>query len=169
MSPGKPPSDADAILHVVVGPDEHGVVRHGDAVATACGDRVLRLPEPRPLTADEVGCARVLHVPWTDRLFGRRCEEATAAFASLTGPWLDRGLSLSVTLHDLPVGDSPLEQRRRAAYRGVVERATGVVVSSWRELELVQELSVTARSLRCIPLPVTAPRAPAVTTVATPP
>jgi len=148
------------VLHVVVGPDEHGVVRHGQAVATACGDRLLRLPEPRPLTTAEVGDARVLHVPWTDRLFGRRAEESLVGFLALTAPWVDRGLSLSVTLHDLPVGDSALEERRRAAYRGVVAGATGVVVSSWRELELVQELHLTARSLRCIPLPVALPELP---------
>ncbi|MEO3936541.1 glycosyltransferase [Dermatophilaceae bacterium Soc4.6] len=154
-TPGSPTPTADpATLHVVVGPDEHGVVLHGELVGHACGDWVLRLPAPRPLTDDELGTARVVHVPWTDRLFGRRAEQALAAFAALTEPVLQRGLSLSVTLHDLPVGDSALEQRRRTAYRGVVAHATGVVVSSWRELELAQELSVTARSLRCIPLPV---------------
>ncbi len=156
------------VLHVVVGPGEHGVVRHGEAVARACGDRLLRLAEPRPLTPAEVGDAGVLHVPWTDRLFGRRAEESLVEFLAVTGPWVDRGLSLSVTLHDLPVGDSALEERRRAAYRGVVARAAGVVVSSWRELELAQELAVTARSVRCIPLPVAPPEPPTGTARETP-
>ena len=144
-------------VHVVVGPLEHGVVRHGVLVAEACAQPLLRLLVPAPVEVARLGGAQVAHLSFTDRLFGRTAEQATAAFRDLVDPWVAAGVAISVTLHDLPADDSPLEVRRRAAYRDVVSRARGVVVNSWRELELAGRLEVEARSLRCIPLPVEAP------------
>lgn len=142
-------------VHVVVGPEEHGVVRHGLLVAAACGGEVVRLRGPDPVpAADVLGGADVVHVPFTDRLFADHAEDAVVAFRALVWPFLEAGVALSVTLHDLPAGDSALERRRRAAYGEVVGLASGVVVNSWRELELVDGLAARARSLRCIPLPV---------------
>ena len=139
-----------SVTHVVVGPDEHGVVRHGRLVADACGLPIVRLDAPR---AVDVTGADVVHLPYTDRLFGEQAEESSAAFRAMTEPWIRAGCTVSVTLHDLPSGDSGLERRRRAAYRDVASCAHGVVVNSQLELLLAERLDLPARSLRCIPLP----------------
>lgn len=147
------------VLHLVVGPEQHGVVRHGVEVAAALGQPVRRAATSQDLraTLTDGGLLDgldVVHVPFTDRLFAARAEEAAEAFEALVAPVLDRGLALSVTLHDLPAGDDPLDVRRRAAYDRVVRRCAGVVVSSRRELELVGRLDEHARSVRVVPLPV---------------
>lgn len=147
-------SVAPVVVHVLVGPAQHGVVRHGLDVARACGDRVVRREVAGPVEPAELAGAQVVHVPYTDRLFGRRAEESADAFEAMTAPWLAAGLALSVTLHDLPAGDSAWDQRRRAAYDRVLVGARGVVLNSRRELELAGRLRERARSLRCIPLPV---------------
>lgn len=153
--------------HVVVGPDEHGVVRHAVQVARACGHRL-----ERGTTAAEVAGLRpeagtLVHLPFTDRLFGDLAPDSAAAFSALVDPWRERGVALSVTLHDLPdgTGDPGRDRRRRSAYREVVRRADGVVVNSWRELALLDTLLAGdpdgtedpvqpgPRSVRCIPLP----------------
>ena len=173
LDPGPTGLVEPRVQHVVVGPDEHGVVRHGVQVARACAQPLLRgsAPDPGALDPDALGrgAVEIVHLPFTDRLFAPRCEDAAAAFAALIAPARARGLSVSVTLHDLPADDSPLERRRRAAYEAVVGLADGVVVNSARELELVGRLTETARSLRLIPLPVTqvempSPRPPALDT-----
>ncbi len=148
------------VLHVVVGPDQHGVVRHGVEVATACGDAVVRTATPEPPAPTLLDDVDVVHVPFTDRLFAERCEDAAAAFEVLVAPVRARGLGVSVTLHDLPAGDDALQVRRRAAYDRVVRACTGVVVSSRRELELAGRLDEHARSLRLVPLPVDPVRRP---------
>ena len=142
------------VLHLVVGPDQHGVVRHGVQVAEACGHRTWRVPAPEPLPARLLDGVDVVHVPFTDRLFAARCEDAATAFETLVEPVRQRGVAVSVTLHDLPAGDDPLDVRRRAAYDRVVRRCAGVVVNSRRELELAGRLDEHARSLRLVPLPV---------------
>ncbi len=154
------------VVHVVVGPEQHGVVRHGSVVARACGDRLVRLTEPTDgadLEGSDLEGSDVVHVPYTDRLFGPRAEQSADAFLTMVRPWLAAGLTLSVTLHDLPAEDSAWDHRRAAAYRRVLALATGVVVNSWRELELVEPLLPTTgplRSLRCVPLPLEPPLAP---------
>ena len=50
---------------------------------------------------------------------------AASAYEVLTAPLLAAGVALSLTLHDLPAGDSPLQVRRRAVYRRVVATALG--------------------------------------------
>jgi len=64
------------VTHVVVGPEEHGVVRHGRLVAETGGSPVVRLDAPGDV---DVAGADVVHVPYTDRLFGERAEESAAA------------------------------------------------------------------------------------------
>lgn len=142
------------VLHVLVGPEEHGVVRHARSVAAACGHDVLRAELPEQVTPEALTRAAVVHVPFTERLFAPTCEDAAAAFETLVAPARAAGVSVSVTLHDLPAGDSPLQVRRRAAYDRVVAGARGVVVNSRLELGLVAELRHQTRSLRMIPLPV---------------
>lgn len=140
-----------AVTHVVVGPEEHGVTRHGRLVARACASPLVEVDTPRRVEITE---ADVVHVSFTDRLFGERAEESATAFRAMVQPWTEAGLALSVTLHDLPDGDSDRELRRLAAYREVVACAHGVVVNSRRELQLAQRLTTGRQRLRCIPLPV---------------
>jgi GT2 family glycosyltransferase len=149
--PGREP-----VLHLVVGPDQHGVVRHGTEVAEAGGDRLIRAGTPAAVGPDWWADAAIVHLPYTDRLFGERCEQSADTFAAIVAPALAAGVALSVTLHDLPAGESDREQRRRAAYRRVVAEARGIVVNSGRELELLSAIGHRGRSVRMIPLPVQA-------------
>ena len=139
-------------LHVIVGPNEHGVVRHAADVAQACGDDVLRFADASiariPAGYD------VVHIPYTDRLFAATCEASASAFERLSQAVAARGSLLSVVLHDLPFGPSTLQARRREAYRRVSARASGVVVSSHLELQAAEFFLVEARVARVIALPV---------------
>ncbi len=143
-----------AVAHLVIGPDRHGVVRHGELIAEALGHRIIRAETVDRVRQADIAGFDVVHLPYTDRLLAARCEDSAAAFEQLVEPLLAGGVAVSVTLHDLPAGDSPLETRRRAAYQRVVAAARGIVVNSRRELGLVGRLSERARSLRLIPLPV---------------
>lgn len=141
-------------VHLIVGPPEHGVCRHGELIAEALGHPVVRAERPELVPVADLRGAAVVHVPYTDRLFAEHCEDSAEALLALTAPLRAAGSAISVTLHDLPAGDSDLETRRRAAYQRVVAQARGIVVQSGRELTLVEELVEHARSLRRIPLPV---------------
>jgi GT2 family glycosyltransferase len=149
------PPPHPCVLHLVIGPLQHGVVRHAISVAKACGDTLLRFDEPAdcqlPPGFD------VIHVPYTDRLFGRNAEASAAAFAAVAQAVISSGARLSTTLHDVPAGDDPLAQRRRSAYRKVVSYAAGLVVASAAELAEAELLGDAARSRRVIPLPVAKP------------
>ena len=149
---GRPVTD---VLHLVIGPAEHGVVRHGCLVADACGHRVLRLTGANQLgELRELPACDVVHLPFTDRLLGATVEAAAAAFDRVAALVAAAGATLSVTLHDVPHDDSPLQQRRRALYGRVLAAARGVVVSSRVELALVEDGVEDVHSLRMIPLPV---------------
>ncbi len=143
-------------VHLVVGPDEHGVVRHGRLVADACGDQLVRAADPSDIGA--LPPCDVVHVPFTDRLFGRDAGTAGARFAAVARQVADTGAALSVTLHDVPHDDSPLQLRRRELYDTVIAAARGVVVNSAVELALVEDRADDVHSLRLIRLPIEAPR-----------
>ena len=140
------------VLHLVLGPDQHGVVRHAVSIARACGQDLLR----SKIAADvEVPVGYdVVHVPYTDGLFGRRCEDAASAFERVARRVTASGAALSVTLHDLPRGHDLLAQRRACTYRRVIASARGIVVSSVDELLQVERLKPDVHALRVIPLPV---------------
>ncbi len=132
------------------------MVRHASAVARSCGHHLYRAELPEAALAG--GFAKgyeVVHIPYTDRLFGLRCEESAAAFEAVAERVVTGGARLSVTLHDVPFGASALDRRRASAYRRVMARATGVVVASRAELARVEALQPRVRSLRVIPLPLT--------------
>ena len=148
-------ADGGEVLHVVVGPEEHGVVRHAvGAWPSACGHPLLRAERPEEVDPHRLTRAAVVHLPFTERLFAPTAEAAAAAYETVVAPAVAAGVAISVTLHDLPNGSSPLQERRRAAYDRVVASARGIVVNSRLELELVAGLRHCARSLRMIPLPV---------------
>jgi len=149
-----PDPRADRVVHLLVGPAEHGVVRHGRLIAAACGRPVRWTENPVPIDPAELDGARVVHVPYTDRLFATDCDSSATAFGSVIAPLTAAGVTVSVTLHDLPTADSDWGRRRVAAYRRVVAAASGIVVNSRQELRLVQQLAGRPRSLRMIPLPI---------------
>ncbi len=142
------------VVHVVIGDSEHGVVRHAVSIAEAFGHPVARAGTVDRLDLTALDGADIIHIAFTDRLFGAQAEEAAVTFAGLAEEVRTRGAALSVTLHDLPAGASAWADRRRVAYRAVCAPAAGVVVNSRRELDLVAELVASPRSLRMIPLPI---------------
>jgi GT2 family glycosyltransferase len=143
------------VLHLVIGPAEHGVVRHAVAVAKACGDELLQSGSPGDCAVP--GGFDLVHVPYTDRLFGSTAEASADAFDRVAQLVLASGATLSTTLHDVPSGDSALSRRRRLAYTRVVARANGLVVASNAELADAEALDDRARARCVIPLPVAAP------------
>src|SRR5438094_5033595 len=103
-------SATQPVLHLVVGPAQHGVVLHGRQVAQACGHGLLEAPDAdaaaRELAAAALPAGAVVHLPFTDRLFGPSIEAATDTVLALAGQVAGRGAALSVTLHDVPHDDS---------------------------------------------------------------
>ena len=111
------------VLAVVPGPDDHGVVVHGTAVAELVGARLTRTLDPPTGTWD------VTHVQFTDSLFGTGIAASADAFVR----WASRGTGpLVVTLHDVPGADpdSARDARRAEGYRRVAAYADAVVVCS---------------------------------------
>jgi len=129
------------MLAVVPGPEWHGVVVHGVAVGRAVGADVVRVLSP--VTAD------VVHVQFTDALFGPDIASAAAAFeqwrAQVDAP-------VVVTLHDVPGGDSDAarDARRTDGYARVMRAADAVVVSAEHEAARVRSLT----SPWVVPLPI---------------
>ena len=129
------------VVAVVPGPERHGVVVHGVAVALASGADVVR-----GLSAVD---ADVVHVQFTDALFGPDITSAAAAFerwrASVEA-------SVVVTLHDVPGGDTDRARdvRRSAGYARVVQAADAVIVSAEHEAERIRHLTAPW----VVPLPV---------------
>ncbi|SDF98999.1 glycosyltransferase [Klenkia brasiliensis] len=121
--------------HLVVGPPEHGVTRYARELAEAAGD-----------AADP----DVVHVHYTDRLFGPTAEESATAFAARVA---ELGRPVVVTLHDVPPDDgSVLQQRRARAYAAVVDAAAAVVVNSDHEATRLARFSPVRPAV--VPLPV---------------
>ena len=135
------------VLAVVPGPDTHGVVRHALSVAAAVGADVRRELGPVQKTYD------VVHVPFTDSLFGRDIAAAAAAFEAWTTTVEPR---VVVTLHDVPGADTDAarDARRRAGYLRVAAACDAVIVCSAAEAGRLRPRPVV------VPLPVT-PLAPA--------
>lgn len=147
------------ILHLVVGPDRHGVVMHSALIASACGQRMIRAETADEVRRAHLTGAEVVHVGFTDRIFGNTIEEAVAALSGLAAEVRGAGACLSLTLHDIPYDESPLQQRRRAGYLKVIALARGIVVNSQVELRLLHDSGPEVHSLRVVPLPV-CPRPP---------
>ena len=166
-SAAPPASAADAVsapptgpVHLVVGPDRHGVVVHALRIARAPGEEVLRVedatasagapvadsPSPGGLAGREV----VVH--FTDRAFGSTPESAAEAFTT----WVGDAASVQVVLHDVPqASDGTGQERRAAAYTRVVRASDRVVVSSEHERELLAAATgLDADRITVVPLPV---------------
>lgn len=131
--------------HLVVGPAHHGVVLFAQDLAAGVGGPVAHRP------GSALDAVDLVHLQFTDALYGPNCAEAAAAFTALAG---ELPGPVTVTLHDLPdPDDEPGRYRRRAAaYRTVVGAVDAVAVSSLHEAGLLERLG--GGTARVIPLPV---------------
>jgi hypothetical protein len=129
------------------GPAEHGVTRLARQIADAAqevgfGGTVLHEPDPGAVGAlvDRLPSAvRLLHLHVNDWLFADQQAGADQRIAALAQRLNRRGMTLTVTLHDLPqVSDGAMLFRRRAStYRAIVRQTGGIVVSSRHERALL--------------------------------
>lgn len=142
------------VVHLVVGPERHGVVRWAADIAGA-----LDSPVVRAATADDVDPAALMgapvHVHVTDRLFGPDATAAAYRFVELV-EGLD--VPVGVTLHDIPQpSDGAAYARRAAAYRRIGGVCRGLVVSSDHERSLMREAGWTGPDPEVIPLALSSP------------
>ena len=171
------------VVFVVAGPAQHSVVilagqiatrmvgmstpaHRPTVVVTARGDglegnaqlrqTLTSVSHPGPAASPPDA---VVHVHFTDQLFGPDCAAAAASYERLAGSIRgDFGARLSVTLHDVPMDvDAPDRyQRRAAAYRRVVAATDGpVIVNSGHEAALIRAIAPEVDPV-VIPLPVAA-------------
>jgi glycosyltransferase involved in cell wall biosynthesis len=148
----------DGVLHLVLGPAEHGVAGHALQLAAAAGEPVCHLAAPSPPGADSVldalrgpAQSRTVHLHVTDRLCGADPETAAELVERIAAHH-----PLTITLHDLPqVSDGPAGfLRRSAAYRRICAAARGVQVCSHHERELLAAVATCA----CVVVPLPVPR-----------
>jgi glycosyltransferase involved in cell wall biosynthesis len=150
------------VIAVLIGPEEHGVVRYGTTIAGAAGVALARHEDVASCRAAPPGGADVYHWHFTDRLFGPSIEVACDAFVDVVDRIDGRHV---VTMHDVPpAGGSPRDGRRAAAYRRVATRCDAVVVASRHErcrlLAAGIHRDVTVIPLAVVPAAVAARRAP---------
>ncbi|MBF5082530.1 glycosyltransferase [Quadrisphaera sp. INWT6] len=159
-------STGSAVVCLVVGPDEHGVVvealrQHAALSRVGAGAgvdaRLVRLAE-RP-TADALLAAVreappgpvLVHV--TDKLFGRSALEAADVLEALAAQ-----RRLVVALHDLPQASDGATNhaRRTTGYVRVARAAAAVLVASRHEARLLAACGVSAEEVpvAVVPLPV---------------
>lgn len=135
---------------VIIGPDDHGVVRHAIAVARASRQPFVRLNEP-PTAGQLAISTPVVHWHFTDRLFGSSAAAAAERFVSPTRSIDGRHL---VTLHDVPESAPTDHARRRtSAYRSVAGAAAAIVVASEHERRRLHRCGIQS-SVHVVPLPI---------------
>lgn len=138
------------VLAVVPGPEHHGVVRHGRAVAALVAARGVGVTVART-TEVPAGHHDLTHVQFTDALFGPDVASAADVFVawSRVAP-----RPLVVTVHDVPEeeGDPGRTERRRRAYRRVMGATDAVVVCTAGEAASARLVGGPAPVV--VPLPV---------------
>lgn len=119
---------APAPVHVVPGPEGHGVDLCARQLAAAVGATVV--------AASHESDVRAAHLHVTDRVWGDSPEQAARRVVATC-----RQRPTTLTLHDLPQPhDGPVFARRTRAYAEMVRAAAGVVVSSEHERGLLAEV-----------------------------
>lgn len=140
------------IDHLILGPENHGVTRHGAALA---GPRRTRLAAPGPEASALREYLRAasgpVHVHLTDHLLG----EDHAGIERGLGVLADAPVDVHVTLHDIP---QPAEgaarfTRRRALYGRLCAVAASVQVCSESERRMLSEMT-DREDIGVVPLPV---------------
>jgi glycosyltransferase involved in cell wall biosynthesis len=149
--------DAPPVVSIVVGPADHGANRHATTIAVLTGTRRATVEEARAITADLAAGAAVVHLHYTDRLWGPHATSAARAFCDAVGR-LAR--PIVVTLHDLPDGDGTDRDRRRTdAYRLVALAASTRIVASTHERARLRRCGIDAHVIG-LPIEATAVRPP---------
>jgi glycosyltransferase involved in cell wall biosynthesis len=150
------------VVHLIVGPEHHGVVRFGtelQVALTAAGfaGAQLRVDGPSGLADGLVAPGLGVHLQFTDRLFGADAHQAAAAVDGLAAQVHRRGGRVTATLHDLPQPcDHANYVARARAYASLSTKLDGIVVSSEHERILLRDIGVH-RHIAVIPLPIPAP------------
>ncbi|WP_257478701.1 glycosyltransferase [Acidipropionibacterium jensenii] len=162
------PSRGD-VLHVVAGPDHHGIARHAQQLVTLGQAPCLRLldaasREPRTLarTITTAADGRGVHLHLNDTLLGPGTVGVVAGVAAR--------VPVSLTLHDLPdprEGAARYDRRARACAE-LWRLSCGVVVASWHERGLLVDAARHAGEepdglppVAVVPLPLAPPVADA--------
>ncbi|MBN9112004.1 MAG: hypothetical protein J0I34_24875 [Pseudonocardia sp.] len=129
---------------VAPGPPDHGVVRHSATLA-----RLLRGGGVH--VVDDASVADIVHVQFTDALWGPDIATAAARFTEWAATVR---VPLVVTLHDLPGGDVDprRDERRCRGYTKVLAAADVVVVSAAHEAAKVA--AMTGQEAAVVGLPV---------------
>lgn len=139
--------------HLIVGPEQHGVVEYGLLLAKHAGGRVVRFDNWTALPTDPREFpAGPLQIYFTDHLFGSSPSEALTRVLNLVG-----NHPLSVSFHDVPQLEEGADRfaRRAKAYVELAQRADAVVVNSQHEARFfTQRLTQNPHpALRVVPLP----------------
>ncbi len=138
---------SEPVALVTVGPVDHGISRFGRELADAMlvqGFRGTVLHQADPSRLSEVverlpDHTRLVHLQANDWLFTDGSTDVGDRIAEFSAALRRHGRALTVTLHDLPQTGVSAELFRRRAhiYRVITELASGVVVSSEHERELL--------------------------------
>jgi glycosyltransferase involved in cell wall biosynthesis len=135
-------SGVSSATTIIVGPVGHGANRHAAAIAAATGSAIRAVEQPGELDIEHASGAPVVHLHYTDRLWGDDATSAGNAFRDATAQ-LRR--PVVVTLHDLPDDDGTERERRRAAAYGLVARlAAASIVASSHERRRLQRCGADA-------------------------
>lgn len=144
-----------SVVHLVPGPDSHGVVRH--ALTLLAQPALVSSPVVRGRHLGSPGLRpRLAHLHVTDHLWGESPDAAAAAVERVA-----QRCPVSLTLHDLPQPGEGVDRsaRRAAGYRRMVAAARGVVVASEHEQALLADClgSDPSPPVEVVPLPVDPP------------
>ncbi len=154
-------SDVKVTTLAIVGPLQHGVRMHANALAdhTPQAARIEgEISEVLPRLLTDQG---PVHVHFTDRIFGRDAAEAAEAIEQIAAV-----RPVSVTLHDIPQpSDGHAFAARCAGYARVIAAAHTVIVSSEYERGLLQRHAGISPRTRVDVDPLPIDRAPAAESV----
>ncbi|AKK01991.1 glycosyltransferase [Corynebacterium epidermidicanis] len=116
------------LVHVIVGPEQHGVVEYALRLHEQVGGPLVRAETVAELPAELP--AGPIHLTFTDHLFGSSPDSAVTAVLNLAS-----GRALSISCHDIPQPEEGSERfaRRAKAYRRLAASAQLLVVNSHHE------------------------------------
>ena len=160
-------STPNSVRYVVLGPEEHGVTRHAEALAKAVAGQIVRLPGENPVaeltglfetptsgsSSNNVSDSAGVHLHVTDHLLGRDAETIEKSIAALRAA----KAPIHLTLHDIPQPGEGAERcaRRSRIYADLVALAETVQVCSEHEKALLRNaIGADAERAHVVRLPV---------------
>lgn len=139
--------------HLIVGPDQHGVVEYAQLLTRAAGGTVIRVESWQELN-DLSLPPGPLQIFFSDHLFGTSPSDATSRIITLA-----QNRPLSVSFHDIPQPEEGSDRfaRRATAYAQLAQAADAIVVNSQHEADFFHEhCSAPISQPRIVPLPLPA-------------